>query len=133
MEAIFKNLDIVDDHDYSGDQGGSTNYETSEFPELQQVAQALGKPYMVDETGVEAGSSCSSSNVQGAWDNGSAGLTLQNRVTFLLTNKATDYLKAGASSVGFWLYTGDSGGCSYENINPSDPIMAAVKSYVFPN
>ena len=132
MEAIFKNLDVVDDHDYSGDQGGPTNYETSEFPQLQQVAQALGKPYMVDETGVEAGSSCSSSNVQGAWDNGSSGLTLQGRVNFLLTQKATSYLKAGASSVGFWLYTGSSGGCSYENINPSDPIMAAVKSFVMP-
>jgi len=132
MEAIFKNLDVVNDHDYSGDQGGSTQYVNGEFPQLQQVAQALGKPYMVDETGVEAGTSCSSSNVQGAWDNGSAGLTLAGRVNFLLTQKATSYLKSGASYVGFWLYTGSGGGCTYENIYPGDPIMAAVKSFVMP-
>ena len=135
MESIFKNIDVVDDHDYSGDIGGATAYESSEFPELQQVAQALNKPYMVDETGVEAGSSCSSSNIENAWDNQTAGLSLQGRVNFLLTQKATDYFKAGASSVGFWLYTTpgqQESGCVYENITPTDPLMAAVKSYKIP-
>jgi mannan endo-1,4-beta-mannosidase len=135
MESIFKNIDVVDDHDYSGDIGGATAYESSEFSELQQIGQALNKPFMVDETGVEAGSNCSSTNIQNAWDNQSAGLTLQARINFLLTQKATDYFKGGAASVGFWLYTTpgqEESGCVYENIDPSDPIMAAVKSYVIP-
>jgi len=136
MESIFKNLDVVDDHDYSGDQGGPTQYDNSEFPQLQQIAQALGKPYMVDETGVEAGSNCDPSRLEGDWENiDNGGLTLQNRVSFLLTHKATDYINAGASYVGFWLYTApgrEAGGCTYENIDPSDPIMPAVKGYVIP-
>jgi len=135
MEAIFKNLDVVDDHDYSGDLGGSSQYQSSEFPTLVQIAQALNKPFMVDETGVEAGSSCSSSNVQNAWDNASNGLSLQSRVNFLLTQKTTAYLKSGASAVDFWLYTApgmQESGCVYENITPSDPIMAAVRSYRMP-
>ncbi len=135
MESIFKNIDVVDDHDYSGDIGGSTSYDSNELSELEQVGKALNKPYMIDEAGVEAGSNCSSSNVQNAWDNGSAGLTLQGRVDFLLTHKATDYMNAGLSYVGFWLYTApgmQESGCTYENILPTDPIIAAVKSYQIP-
>ena len=138
MEQIFKNIDVVDDHDYSGDQGGPTAYDNSEFPSLQQIAKVLNKPYMVDETGVEAGSNCNPSKLQGDWETSNSntgGLTLQNRKSFLLDHKATDYLNAGASYVGLWLYTApgqEQSGCTYENINPSDPLMAAVKSYQIP-
>lgn len=135
MESIFKNIDVVDDHDYSGDLGGSTAYDSNELSELVQIGKALNKPYMIDEAGVEAGSNCSSSNIQNAWDNQSAGLTLQNRVNFLLTHKATDYINAGLAYVGFWLYTApgqQESGCVYENITAADPIMPAVKSYVIP-
>ena len=134
MEQIFKNIDVVDDHDYSGDLGGNTAYDSNELSELVQIGKDLNKPYMIDEAGVEAGSNCSSSNVQNSWDDG-AGMTLQNRVSFLLTHKATDYFNAGLSYVGFWLYTApgqQASGCSYENIVPTDPIMAAVKSYKIP-
>lgn len=132
MEALYKNLDIIDDHDYSADADPGSPAVNTEFPELEQVGKALNKPYMVDEAGVEAGSSCSSATVYNAWDNGTNGLSLQGRVTFLVTDKATDYFKNGASAVAFWLYTGQGGGCSYENINTSDPIMAEVKNYVIP-
>lgn len=135
MEQIFRNIDVVDDHDYSGDLGGATAYDSNELSELQQIGKALNKPYMIDEAGVEAGSNCSASNLQNAWDSGNGGLTLQNRVSFLLAHKATDYFNAGLSYVGFWLYTTpgqEASGCTYENINPSDPLMAAVKSYQIP-
>jgi hypothetical protein len=133
MEQIFKNIDVVDDHDYSGDLGGNTAYDSNELSELEQIGKALNKPYMVDEAGVEAGANCSSSNVQNAWDDG-AGLTLQGRVNFLLTHKATDYMNAGVSYLGFWLYTapGQEQKCTYEDIDPSDPLMPAVKSYTIP-
>jgi len=137
METLFKNLDVVDDHDYSADADSGSPPVNTEFPTVRQIAQDLNKPFMIDEAGVEAGTSCSSSTVYNAWDNGSQGLSLQGRVTFLVTDKATDYLSTsssgGASAIDFWLYTGQSGGCSYENINTSDPIMAAVKSFVMPN
>ena len=56
MESIFKNIDVVDDHDYSGDLGGSTAYDSNELSELVQIGKDLNKPYMIDEAGVEAGS-----------------------------------------------------------------------------
>jgi mannan endo-1,4-beta-mannosidase len=131
MEALFKNLDVIDDHDYSADADPGSPAVNTEFSSLEQIGKFLNKPYMVDEAGVEGGTSCNG-NPYNAWDNGSGGLSLQNRVSFLVTNKATNYFKNGASSVNFWLYTGTAGGCSYENIYTSDPIMAAVKSYVMP-
>jgi Cellulase (glycosyl hydrolase family 5) len=124
MEAIFKNLDVVDDHDYAWDYNGKSEI-SGDFSSLQTIAKALNKPFMVDEAGVEGGSSC----------NGSNGLSLADRVTYLIT-KANDYLSSsgGASALGIWLYTGENnGGCAYENINTSDPIMAAVKNYQMPN
>ena len=129
-ESLFKNLDVIDDHDYSWDYNNKSEI-SGDFTTLKTVSQSLNKPFMIDEAGVEGGSGC----------NGSNGLSLANRSTYLIT-KANDYLSTnggggasgGASALVIWLYTGDSsGGCAYENINTSDPIMSAVKSYAMPN
>ena len=130
-QTVFSYLNIVDDHDYSFDADSGSPAINADFATEEQVAKALNKPFMVDEAGVEAGS-CSSSTLYNAWDNGSNGTTLANRATLLITDKATDYFNNGNSAIDFWLYTGQSGGCSYENINPSDPIMAAAKNYKIP-
>jgi hypothetical protein len=134
-KGVFTYLDVVDDHDYSADADTGSPAVNNDFAQEKQVAQALGKPFMVDEAGVEAGSSCKSSTVYNAWDNGSNGLSLSGRVTFLVNEKASNYLSSagGASALDIWLYTGQGGGCSYENISTSDPIMAAVKTYKMPN
>jgi hypothetical protein len=130
-QTVFSYLDVVDDHDYSFDSTQGSPAVNPDFATEEQVAKALNKPFMVDEAGVEAGS-CSSSTLYNAWDNGSQGTTLANRVTLLVNDKATDYFNNGNSSINFWLYTGDTGGCNYENINSSDPIMAAVRGYTIP-
>lgn len=130
MEDLFKNLDVVDDHDYSADADPGSPAVNAEFSSLEQAGKALNKPYMVDEAGVEGGS-CSAGPYN-AWDNGSGGLSLANRVSFLVNQKATNYFNNGASGINFWLYTGNGGGCSYENIYPGDPIMAAVRGYQIP-
>jgi len=124
MQTLFGYLDVVNDHDYAWDYQNKATI-SSDFAQEKQVAQALNKPFMVDEAGVEGGSSC----------NGSNGLSLADRVTYL-TTKANDYLSSsgGASALVIWLYTGDTtGGCAYENINTSDPLMAAIKNYTMPN
>jgi len=129
MESIFKGIDVVDDHDYAWDYNGKSEV-SGDFSQLKTVAQNLNKPFMIDEAGVEGGTSC----------NGSNGLSLADRSNYLIT-KANDYLSSnggggasgGASALAIWLYTGSSGGCTYENINPSDPFMAAVKNYKMPN
>ena len=129
MESFFKNLDVVDEHDYAWDYNGKSEI-SGDFSTMKQVSQALNKPFMFDEAGVEGGSSCS----------GSSGLSLSARSTYLIT-KANDYLSTsggggasgGASALDIWLYTGSGGGCAYENIDTSDPLMAAVKSYKYPN
>lgn len=129
MESIFKNIDVVDDHDYAWDYNGKSEV-SGDFSALKTVAQDLNKPFMIDEAGVEGGPSC----------NGSNGLSLADRSNYLIT-KANDYLSSnggggasgGASALAIWLYTGSSGGCSYENIDPSDPFMTAVKNYKMPS
>jgi len=130
--TVFGYLDVVDDHDYSFDAYQGSPAVSEDFATEESVAKALNKPFMVDEAGVEAGS-CSSSTLYNAWDDGSHGTTLQNRTTLLVTDKATDYFKNDLSAIDFWLYTGQGGGCSYENIDPSDPIMAAVRAYNIPS
>jgi len=130
-QTVFSYVNVVDDHDYSYDADQGSPSVNNDFATEEQVAKALNKPFMVDEAGVEAGS-CSSSTLYNAWDNGSQGTTLANRVTLLVNQKATDYFKDGNSAIDFWLYTGTGGGCSYENITTSDPIMAAARGYVMP-
>ena len=130
-ESVFSYLNVVDDHDYSFDSTQGSPAVNPDFAIEEQVAKSLNKPFMVDEAGVEAGS-CSSSTLYNAWDDGSHGTTLANRVTLLVNDKATDYFNNGNSAIDYWLYTGQGGGCSYENITTSDPIMAATRSYKMP-
>jgi len=133
MESLFKNLDVIDDHDYAWDYDSPphTVVVNSDFPTLKQTAQALNKPFMFDEVGVEGGPSCTPST----------GLSLAGRVNYLVDKKANDYLNTtgadgagGASALDYWLYVaGGGGGCTYQNIDLNDPLMAAVKNYEFPN
>jgi hypothetical protein len=131
-ESVFSYLNVIDDHDYSYDADEGSPSVNPDFATEEAVSKDLNKPFMVDEAGVEAGAACTNSTLYNAWDNGSQGTTLANRSTLLVTDKATNYFDNGASAIDYWLYTGDTGGCDYENINTSDPIMAAVRSYTIP-
>jgi hypothetical protein len=116
------NINVLDFHDYAWDYQNGAEV-SSNFSQVQSAAQQLGKPFMVDEAGVEAGTGCTPT--PGA---SNAGLTLQGRVTYLIT-KANDYLSSGASGIAFWDYEQDGSNCSYEMLPPNDPMIAAVQSY----
>lgn len=143
-QTLFSKLDVLDFHDYSWvSQNGAVI--ANDFATVKQIAQTLDKPFMVDEAGTAGGTGCTTSTPNPAtFDTSSnvAGLSLTARVTYLVTNKANDYLSStsvggagGASGIAFWDYTlaGQSDGpCSLE-IQPSDPMVSAVKNYMLPN
>lgn len=111
------NIDVLNYHDYSWDfQNRSVT--SSNFAELQQAAKTDNKPYMIGETGVEAGSSC----------NGSNGMTSLSARQSYLQQKTSTYLAAGLSAIIYWDYEPADAyhSCDYE-IFPGDPMIAYVK------
>ncbi len=73
---------------------------------------------------MEGGSGC----------NGSNGLTLANRLSYL-TTKANDYFNGGISGLLYWEYEPSQASwvssCAYE-MYPGDPMIGAVKNYNIP-
>jgi len=127
-EQLFKNLNVIDDHDYSWQNGEGE--VSGDFSSLQKMSTDLGKPFMVDEAGVPAGSGCTSSSP--SWTS-NAGLSASARESFLMT-KATDYFNGGASALVFWNYllaTESDSSCDYAMF-PSDPMISAVFGYKIP-
>lgn len=138
-QALVSNLDILDFHDYSwvSEKGAVV---ASDFTTVKTVARALHKPFMVDEAGAAAGPGCTTSAPNpDTFDsaNNTAGLTLAGRVAYLVTNKANSYVSpaGGASGIVFWDYAlagQTNGSCSLE-MQPNDPMVSAVKTYILPN
>jgi hypothetical protein len=117
------NINVLDFHDYAWDYENGAEV-SSNFAQVQSASQQLNKPFMVDEAGVEAGANCTATP-----GSSNAGLTLQGRVTYLIT-KANNYLSNGASGIAFWDYEQDEfSSCSYEMLPPNDPMISAVQNY----
>lgn len=117
------NIDAIGFHDYAWDYEGKAE-ESGNFTVAQSTGKSLNKPYYSGEAGVEGGSGC----------NGSNGLTLANRETYLMT-KANDYFNGGISGLLFWEYEPSQASwvtsCAYE-MYPGDPMISAVKNYSIP-
>jgi hypothetical protein len=119
------NINVLSFHDYAYDyEGGATL--SGNFTDAQTAARNLNKPFIAGEAGVEAGASCA--------------LTQDQRVTYLLTNKTTDYFNGigpkgsaspGMAGIMFWDYEPFPSVCTYE-VSPGDPLLSMVKSYVVP-
>lgn len=127
-EQLFKNLNVIDDHDYSWQNGEGE--VSGDFSSLQKMSTDLGKPFIIDEAGVPAGSGCTSSTP--SWTS-NAGLSASARESFLMT-KANDYFKGGASALVFWNYllaTESDNSCDYAMF-PSDPMIGAVSGFAIP-
>ena len=128
-ETILKNMNVIDDHDYSW-QNGQGEVD-AEVPTLEAMSKATNKPWMMDEVGVPAslsGAGCTSSTP--SWNSG-AGLSTGARATYLMT-KANDYFGSyGISGMDFWDYATSDSGCNYGMFS-TDPMISDVQHYTIP-
>jgi hypothetical protein len=112
---------IISFHDYAWDFEGKA-VVSSNFTDAQAASQALNKPFIGGEAGVEAGPGCTSST----------GLSFAQRVAYLIT-KTNDYMKGGAGAVLYWDVERQAGSrCSYQFL-PGDPMIKSVQIYQVPN
>jgi hypothetical protein len=135
-------INVISLHDYIWDYYLSTygqtyainNPESSDFPTAQAAATEFNKPFIVGETGVESGPTCTSD------------LTESQRVNYL-ENKTNDYFEGknpnggtgpAAGAVMYWEYEPansygwSNGQCEYD-LFPPDPLISMVQNYQVPN
>ena len=125
-------IDVLSFHDYAWDYEAKA-VESANFTAAQAAAQALGKPFIAGEAGVESGPTCTTD------------LTQTQRVTYL-QSKTNDYFE-GLSSNGtmgapiagvmFWEYEpvntyGWNIGESEYDFFAGDPLVSMVQNYVVP-
>jgi hypothetical protein len=127
------NINVISYHDFSYDYEGGDQLSWN-FENAQQAAIDLNKPFVIGETGIEAGPNSSCTTY----------LTESQRASWFET-KANDYFEGigpggggspGAAGIMLQAYVPEGPGADctqYDyDIGPSDPTVTMVQNYVVP-